>query len=398
MLSAADIDYTNFLSLFSAYGLNVAFLSPTETGYTKSIMDAIKPLRRILKEKQIHNYDIQAQGPTNKIRIKACFLRGDVLDYTYASLYRPITKKGDPRIWFDKLKTYCEPHNLLAILPTEDAIFVFNLSKTDVVNSLMNGEGKKLLESIKRGYSSVIDELISNLKDIHNEGFIKGISHGDTNVGMTLEHLLNIPPNSLKDPDYKGIELKAKRNFSSKPKTLQTLFSCVPDWKNSNTSAKQILDKWGYWANDSNHGQRFNLYCTVSAKAPNSQGLYLEVTDNQDFLINYGDKLGQKHIYVAQWDINKLKDQFAKKHHETVWISATSEIRSDGEYFRYDVVTHTKNPNTQMLGYLLDSGIITLDYTLHYKPNGETRDHGYIFRISPNKMKLLFPNPETIIL
>ena len=395
MLSAADRDYLSFITLFSSHGLEVAFLSPTETGFNKSIMDAIKPLRNLLLDKGMHNYDTQQQGPENKVKIPACFLRGEILDFdTQASLYRPVTKQGDPRIWFEKLKTYCVPHNLLAILPANGKLYVFNLSDSSVLRSLEHGEGRRLLEAIRKGYSSVIDELIDRLKDIHKEGFIKGISHGDTNVGMTLEHLLDIPPNSSKEPDYKGIELKTKRSGLLNPKTLQTLFTCVPDWKNSNTTAKAILDTWGY----PDENKRINLYCTVSAKKPNSQGLYFEVDYNKDLLINYGDKDAQKHLFVAQWDINVLRKRLSVKHHETVWISAATETRWDGEYFRFDKVIHTQSPKIYSLGFLLADGVVTLDYTLHYKPDGNTRDHGYIFRIHPKNMDLLFPNPEIIIL
>lgn len=399
MLSAADRNYLDYIPLFTTYGLDVAFISPTETGFEKSIMDAIKPLRTLLQKEHIHDYDTQLQGPENKVKIGACFLRGDVPDFnSKASLYRPITKQGDPRIWFENLKTYCQPHNLLAILPANNTLYVFNLSDESVVNSLKYGEGRKLLESIHKGYRSVIDELVEKLKDIHREGFVKGISHGDTNVGMTLEHLLEIPPNPSKEPDYKGIELKAKRYVERKSRTLQTLLACAPDWKNSNTTAKQILDNWGYWSKDKKYGNRFNLYCTVSASSPNSQGLYFEVNDNKDLLINYGNKESKNHIFVAQWDMGELRQRLAAKHHETVFISATTEKRKDGEYFRYDKITHTKGPNINMLGYLLDSGIITMDYTIHLKEDGNTRDHGYLFRIRPSNLGLLFPNPETIIL
>ena len=399
MLATADRNYLDYIPLFTTYGLDVAFISPTETGFEKSIMDAIKPLRTLLQKEHIHDYDTQLQGPENKVKIDACFLRGDVPDFnSKASLYRPITKQGDPRIWFENLKTYCQPHNLLAILPANNMLYVFNLSDESVVNSLKYGEGRKLLESIHKGYRSVIDELVEKLKDIHKEGFIKGISHGDTNVGMTLEHLLEIPPNPSKEPDYKGIELKAKRYVVRKSGTLQTLFACAPDWENSNTTAKQILNDWGYWSKDQKYGNRFNLYCTVSANFPNSQGLYFEVNDKKDLLINYGNKESKNHIFVAQWDMGELRQRLAAKHHETVFISATTEKRKDGEYFRYDKITHTKGPNINMLGYLLDSGIITMDYTIHLKEDGNTRDHGYLFRIRPSNLGLLFPNPETIIL
>ena len=70
MLSAADRDYSSFISLFSSYGLEVAFLSPTETGFNKSIMDAIKPLRNLLLSKGMHDFDSQKQGPRIKLKYR----------------------------------------------------------------------------------------------------------------------------------------------------------------------------------------------------------------------------------------------------------------------------------------------------------------------------------------
>ena len=61
-------------------------------------------------------------------------------------------------------------------------------------------------------------EAIRCLKDIHDEGFIESIGHGDHNVGDTLESLLGIETNSSILPDYKGIELKTTRSSFGKIK------------------------------------------------------------------------------------------------------------------------------------------------------------------------------------
>ena len=63
------------------------------------------------------------------------------------------------------------------------------------------------------------------------------------------------------------------------------------------------------------------------------------------------------------------------------------------EHFRYNTVVHTKGPNIGLLPYLVDSGAITMDYAMHNKLNGKVRDHGYLFKIEPSKLDLLFPNP-----
>ena len=42
MLAKADTNLESFFPIFASTGAKVAFLSPTPTGYEKSIMDAIR--------------------------------------------------------------------------------------------------------------------------------------------------------------------------------------------------------------------------------------------------------------------------------------------------------------------------------------------------------------------
>ena len=47
-----------------------------------------------------------------------------------------------------------------------------------------------------------------------------------------------------------------------------------------------------------------------------------------------------------------------------------------------------------MLEPLIDDGIITMDYAMHFKETGiGVRDHGFLFKINPGDIGLLFPNP-----
>jgi hypothetical protein len=278
----------------------------------------------------------------------------------------------------------------LAIIALRDELFVFNMSDANVVQafSIPGSCPYEILAECSEIISPIAKELLDKLREIHNKGFIQGISYGDTNVGMTLENLLGIKPNSSQAPDYKGIELKTSRKLGqavqkiSKTKQV-TLFSKTPDWKRSKFNARQILEKFGYITDN-----RLNLYCTVSNK-PNPQGLYLDAKDEVD-LFNKA-KTESYTGDVAVWSLEDLKAKFSLKHNETFWVQASSQILDGKEFFQYNLVRHTRKPNVSNLASLIDAGIVTLNYTLSLKPNGAVRDHGYEFRTTSDKFSYLFP-------
>ena len=396
----SDTPIDRYIPIFTNEGVPVSFLVPTQTGYDKSIMDATGPVRSFLRESGIHDYANQKQGPENKVCIRAFFVTETQLIETKASLYRPNTKKGDPRIWFSNLKSYCKPMNLLALTSDKDAIYVFNLSNGKVVNSLLgNGFALSILKHSTNRKEDVSIELLKRLDDIHNEGFIKGVSYDDTNVGTTLEALLGISRNSSKGPDFKGIELKASRIGERVDMNRVNLFSQCPDWKKSPIhTAVDLLNQYGYWA-DNKGKPRFNLYCTVQYGTPNGQGLFFDYNHDSDILSIRGSK-NSSHEEVVLWDCKTLMDRTLEKHHETFWVKAESKFENGIEYFRYDTVIHTKDPVVQMIPDLIENRIITMDFTLHFKneERTKTRDHGYLFKIKPSSVGMLFPEPQTHIL
>ena len=90
-------------------------------------------------------------------------------------------------------------------------------------------------------------------------GFIEG-KKGDKEVGVLLEKILGLNPNSSKSPDFKGIELKAKHNNN----TRANLFAQVPNYKHPLSKIKKITDiadHFGYFQG----GQKI-LKHTISAK------------------------------------------------------------------------------------------------------------------------------------
>lgn len=101
---------------------------------------------------------------------------------------------------------------------------------------------------------------------------------------------------------------------------------------------------------------------------------------------NEPTKKGHMGVYAG-------KHTLLLKHHETFWVKAVSENRDGREWFRYDKILHTKNPNTSLLAPLLEADKITVDLAAHYKPDGKWRDHGMLFKMLPNDLPLLLGEP-----
>lgn len=387
MLSMSDTPINEFIPYFAETNTAVAFLVPTPTGYEKSIMDATKPLRELLKFANVHDYETQGQGQENKVIIESHFITRDDVINTSASLYRPNTKDGDPWIWFSDLKKYCKPCNLLAIFVYDKSLYVINLSNKEIQDSLKNrGHVFSFLQISLSEYVSVADELLEKLHELHKRGFIPSITKGDPGVGDTLENALGIQRNNKKTPDYKGIELKASRitkNGEKKTVTRSTLFTKVPD---TGLTYSEILDKYGKVQIPRGKTEpRKQIYETLSTQKYNAYGLKLSVDYDNDKL-NLIDDAEPEPNLVSSWNLDILRKTLLVKHHETFWVKAASEMRNDIEYFRYDKVIHTKNPNALLLAPLIENGEITADLAAHIKPDGTYRDHGLLFKIFPQNI------------
>lgn len=368
----------------------VAFslIEPTKNGLKKSIMDATGPIRVYLKSNSIHDYDAQGQGPENKVLLQTIIYEEFTTHNSTASLYRPRTKKGDPRIWFTGLKKIVIPSDLIAITFYSDKFHIFNLTKLDVkglLESSVINPLQELIFEIENQANVVAMELLGMLRKIAVSGPIPSKLAADTSVGRTLEDALGIDINSSKLPDYKGIELKSFRKSKSNRKNL---FAQVPDWKLSNfKSSKEILNTFGYKRDDD-----FKLYCTVSTTSPNSQGLALRLDSYIKQLIEYSVK--PEHGDVVIWTLDKLHKRLLQKHRETFWVEAESTSIDGIEHFQYSIVEHTKKPIVSQFDLLIDQGIITLDHLIKRDSRGAVVEKGPLFKIKPSGLDLLFPPSE----
>lgn len=392
MLSKSDYDITEAIRLFNKYSIEVTFIVPTAVGLGKSIMDATSPLRSYLKAKSIHDYEGQIQGPEGKKTVPAFLVSETNLVPTTASLYRPKAKgkEGDPRIWFSKLPSYASPNNLLGIVAVDGSLYVVNISNLKIRESAddKNSPLGRLFSSVRSKQSSVADELLEKIREIASRGWIQTVTSGDTGIGATLESCLGIQINSSQTPDYKGIEIKAKRLRGLKATTRNTLFAQVPDWSISRLkSSAEILDLYGYF-----RGVDKKLYCTVRSTTPNSQGLMLKVDEPKDLLYEIHQSGGRTEDVVT-WKFDVLRNRLLTKHNETFWVGANSEKRDGTEFFQYKKVLHTRLPFASNFHTLFHEGVVTLDHLIKRSSDGRVVEKGPLFKISETNLELLFPPP-----
>lgn len=186
------------LKLLTEKTVEVTLIEPTKTGLEKSIMDATGSVRAYLKDKNIHDYELQSQGQENKIQVNSYLIGSDGLLQSVASLYRPNTKKGDPRIWFKGLGSYAKANDILGIISYDNVLYVVNVTQLDferLINGLANNPLKELVNEISSLSREVADELLLMLREIAEQGAIPAMLQADTAIGRTLETLLGIDIN-----------------------------------------------------------------------------------------------------------------------------------------------------------------------------------------------------------
>ena len=386
------VEEQNKIKLLTKNQVSLTLIEPTETGLKKSIMDATGSVRSFLKENQIHDYDLQGQGPENKVQISAIIYEDFKITNSTASLYRPQTKKGDPRIWFSGLTKIANPNDIIAIVYYDDSLHVFNLTRLDIsslINSSLSNPFKELISVINFEESEIATELLNKLKTIAKKGYVKSVVNSDTGIGRTIESLLGIKMNSSKSPDYKGIELKSFRDSRNNRKSL---FGKTPDWELSKFKSRvEILDAFGYWEKGV-----FRLYNTIRGTGRNAQGLILKIEEKKDWLVENSDRPEIGDFLV--WKLETLRKELLKKHKETFWIRADSKIEDNNEYFHFTEVEHTKNPMIDKFEILVETGAITLDYPIKRMPDGKVIDKGCNFKLKSNCLDLLFPPSEKYLL
>lgn len=386
------IPYTHeqsLIQLIQKYNRNeYALIRITKTMIFKSIIDASRPLVKILNENNIFNFDTAVDGEKNHLNTLV-FNRNGVSDYK-TSFYRPNAKPGkpgDPRFW---------PWGFKDVVAEGTLIYVTNVKETLIIIPLTTWScSSQNLEQVHGKIESdayVLNELITKLKLIGHR-WIRSCSPSKKNpkdIGETLETAIGIDANSLKEADYKGeVEIKAKMLAS---KTADTLFSMVPDWKLSPIkSVKDMINTYGYTSNHAKRPGYNDLFVTVSNK-PNPQGLYLEVDYKNEQLYQFYKKDDSAPMLTAIWSFENIKSRLNAKHPKTAWLMAEESKINNEIHFRYMKLEISRSPIFSQFLSLIEQGIVQFDWRGGCEIDGSgSVDYGHAFRLkSPKYRELLF--------
>ena len=384
LLNSSEIEKIEYLT---AHNVEVALFEPTNTGLEKSIMDATQNIRHFFKKNGIHDYEMQSQGPENKVSLEARILTANEIIMSVISLYRPKTKKGDPRLWVTNLRSIADAGDIIALIAKDEELYLLNITKTGI-QEMAKDHIHELIKVIEIGSKTIALELLQKIKLVSQKGYIESKFKGDTAVGRTLETELGIAINSSKNPDYKGIELKS---FRSQRANRMNLFAQVPDWSISKfKSSKEILDNFGYFRDDF-----FRLNCTVDTLRFNSQGLRLRVSDTAEELVEYSSNV--EIADFAAWKMEKLHQRLLEKHNETFWVEADVKYENNKEYFKFTKVEHTRKPIEGQFDLLLEQGKVNVDHLIKLKGKSVS-ERGPLFKLHHDSLKLLFPPSDIYLL
>jgi hypothetical protein len=367
--------------------LNISFavLKLTQTALKKSIIDAIFSVRAYFKENSLHNYYEQKLGEQHKVIIDTQILTPEKIFKTKTSLYRPQTKKGDPRIWIYDLKKYVKPDDEIILIIKKTNLYIVNVNRFNL-KKLLESSSKNEISDLIADLSSldnVANELIEKIKKIAVKGFIES-GEADKEVGELLERELGINANSSQKPDYKGIELKGKHSAG----TRSNLFAKVPNYKHPLSKinhVSEIAENFGYIKNG-----RKQLYHTISALKPNSLGLYLKVDFNQELLMETSNDKNKIQDF-AIWEFSTLIGKLKEKHKKTFWVSAEKKIINTKTFYKYTKIVYTANPNAHLLMDFVENGTVTLEHLIKGR-----KEKGPLFKIKPESIPLLIPLIKTI--
>jgi len=251
----------------------------------------------------------------------------------------------------------------------------------------------QLLIRMKPESNNALTEIIDRLRELASRGPIRGVDQGDSSVGITMLRELGIDSSSIRKPAYRGIVISAARKKRQGSKNRVNLFAQVPDWSISKCkSSREILEKYGY---ESEQGDT-RLYCTVTSRRINSQGLRLNVSKTTG-------RLDEQHIEngletpVAAWSLDSLKARLLSAHPESIWVRASVHQMSGYEEFFYREATYTGSPKVDRISELIESGTISVDHLISKRDN-KVSEKGPLFKIGPENLGLLFPNQRVFSL
>lgn len=225
------------------------------------------------------------------------------------------------------------------------------------------------------------EALLTSLKQLSQKGPIVLPNKNSNAIGKILQQELGIEHNSKQKNSLHGYTI------SSKTKSRPNLFASVPNWSKSiYKSSTQLVNEVG--KEDVERNYQKSLFCTVSAKGPNSFGLYLRYNKDLNTIEEWLER-GSHNECILIWDIETLKKKLASIGRRALITAIPVDLSGKkGVHFRYAELVD--EPSLEQFIGLIQSGAITLDHLISMKIGARTaREQGPMFKINPESVELL---------
>lgn len=240
-----------------------------------------------------------------------------------------------------------------------------------------------------------INELIKEFQRIRKKGYIKSIRKGKGSVGLTLEKELGKEIEKSSLPDYKGIEIKAKKTSYAYDHYI-SLFNLGPD--SYENAIKDIQQKYRYPDKDYKEFKVFgqNIYCNKYNYTAGKKFAYkLEIDKENKKVVfavyNNRFKLIDNSI---SWSFDSIEKRLLEKLSYMAFISADRKYEYNQEYFKYVSMTIYKLKSFEEFLMQLKKEQIRVSFKIGiYKKGehfGEIYNHGTAFCLNIKSLNKLF--------
>lgn len=242
------------------------------------------------------------------------------------------------------------------------------------------------------------NDLKNKFLHIKNQGWIKSIRKGSTGNGVTFEYLLGLQENNLEIPDYEGIEIKTKRNYSN---SYTTLFNCTPEGPHFR-EIERLVNKYGYPDLVLKECKVINNSIFTNSMTKINSNYYFKLTidrNSKKVFLNVIDIYGNLIENNVYWTFETLEEKLYRKLKNLAFIDATRKVIDKEEYFRYYRLTMYQLKNFNCFINLLEQGIIRITFKIGVfrtgSRKGQIHDHGTGFDIKENDLLKLYNLYET---
>lgn len=256
-----------------------------------------------------------------------------------------------------------------------------------MLTSVHGAASQEVSSAVTKSHESILQEFLVQFNKVSARGFVKTLRPVDTDVGYTLETLLEIPENNSPRGDFPGMEIKAYRDSETEfdDQDKMNLVLKEPEWLDGLTTAERN-QQYGY----KNSNRRQAWYLSVISRK-NAANLQLVVTEQGEVL-----ELHRNDVSILQWSLEVLEQRLQEKHAHSLFIGAESRGKGADAEFWHKTVTWCQEPSAKRLLELAASGDIIVELRRHLHPDGSAHNHGTAFRIRKHRLQTLFREQKPV--